>query len=326
MQQMRHAATVYDIAEEARTSVSTVSRVLNGSHLVTDEVSDRVRSAAERLSYTPRRIRRPRKRAILHIVVFLPYSERPQTHLFYDAATLFTGIRSGFGDVRHHLIVSLNDTLETVLAKKLGDIDGCIFAFCTPSADVRQTLIEREIPTVLINRRDEHLSWVSNDVAHGMASLVDEIHTKRPGSPVAYLSVADVGPVGRERSDMFAAVCGGDSRVECFPTVAAIHSDRIHQLYREGVRVFACVNDYVAVAVLERLHLLGLTVPGDVAIVGYDNAPVLQLVTPRMTTVDLSVRDLGARASGLLCERILERTDGHESVLVAGSLIRGDTL
>jgi len=321
-------ATIYDIAREANTSASTVSRVLNGSARVGMDVKNRVKAAARRLHYEPRRVRRPRSRAILHVIVFLPHAPRPQAHLFYDAATLFTGIADGFGDIRHHLIVSPSDATDAITAKKLGDIDGCIFAFCTPSSDLRGHLTEKDLPTVLVNRTDRDLSYVCNDARAGIRKLLEEIRRRRPADRIAFVTVDDAGPVAESRRLSFAEMTrtdGGHS-LRSFSTVTAIRTSDVESMYRGGVRVFMCVNDYVAFAVIDRLGRLGLRVPEDAGVTGYDNAPVLQLASRPVTTVDLSVGELGAQASRLLGARILDRSPGRESLLVASDLIAGESL
>jgi len=329
---MSRAATIYDIAREAETSTSTVSRVLNGSALVGDSVAARVRDAADRLDYQSRRIRRPRARAVLRVIVFLPHTARPQTHLFYDAATLFTGIQHGFGDIRHHLIVSLSDSTDAMSAKKLGDIDGCIFAFCAPSDDMREQLRSRGIPAVLVNRTDSEMSFVCNDAAAGIQRLSREIAAARPKSGVAFISVSDAGPVADYRVNAFHRVkdslrgAGTSRSVRRFDTVTEITGSALGDMYSGGVRVFMCLNDYVAITVLDRLRQLGLSVPGEVAVTGYDNSPVRQLISTEITTVDLSVADLGGAAAALLGKQILDRSEGREALFVEGRFIRGQSL
>ncbi len=117
--------TVYDIAEELGISVSTVSRVLNNSTLVTGEKRKLILETAERLGYRKRSVKRPRQRVVLNILVFLPFHEERRLHLFYDAAELFLGIREGFEESRVNLITEINRThIPLFDNKKLGDIDG----------------------------------------------------------------------------------------------------------------------------------------------------------------------------------------------------------
>ena len=325
---MAKRVTIYDIAREAGTSTSTVSRVLNRSTLINGETSLNVLSVADRLGYSPRRTRRHASRAILHVVVFLPHAERPQSHLFYDAAALFSGIQAGFGTIRTHLIVSLNDSIDPLVAKKLGDIDGCIFAFASPTPGLRSVLSERRIPTVLINRTDEQFSYVANDATTGMRELLVAVQRLRPDDRICFISVEDARPVADCR--VRAVRSPGDGRggpdVRWFPTVTEITPRAIADLYGDGFRVFMCVNDYVAAAVYDRLTQLGIRVPDDVGITGYDAAPVRGLFSRAIATVDLSVAELGRQAADLLSGMIMERVTDRIERNIVGSLLPGETL
>ena len=326
---MGRRVTIYDIAKEAGTSTSTVSRVLNGSSLVTLETSAAVRSAASRLGYAARRIRRHATRTVLHVVVFIPNARDPVSHLFYDAAVLFNGIRNGFGDVRAHLIVSINGSTESLNAKTLGDIDGCLFAFASPPPAVRNMLEERSIPTVVINRVDGRFSSVVNDAGSGMRALLVEVAKRRPSDQVCFLSARDAGPVAEYRASAIQEAGRTMRRmpgVRWFPTVVDITPDVVDALCSDGYRTFMCVNDFVAAAVYERLLQLGLRVPEDVGITGYDAAPVRGLLSRTLTTVDLCVPRLGQEASRLLVPMIMERQPEVTERVVTGGLVRGDTL
>jgi len=320
--------TIYDIAREAGTSTSTVSRVLNRSALVNGETSRHILAVATRLGYAPRRIRRHASRAILHIVVFLPHAERPQSHLFYDAAALFSGIQAGFGSTRAHLIVSLNDSIDPLIAKKLGDIDGCIFAFASPSSELRAVLSERRTPTVLVNRMDAQFSCVTNDAAAGMSALLSAVHLRRPDDRICFISVEDARPVADYRVDAIESSDTGPVApvVRWFPTVTRITPGAVASLYEDGFRVFMCVNDFVAAAVYDRLTQLGIRVPADVGVTGYDAAPVRELFSRPMATVDLSVAELGRQAADLLRGLIVERDGARIERSIVGPVLAGETL
>ncbi|MFW6293518.1 MAG: LacI family DNA-binding transcriptional regulator, partial [Spirochaetota bacterium] len=284
--------TVYDIAEAAGTSVSTVSRVLNGSALIADATRRAVLEAADRLGYTQRRVRRPAGRSVLNIVVFLPRAAEPQAHLFYDAAALFAGIESGLGDVRAHTIAAPNGSTSPFEGKKLGDIDGCIFAFCDPSPAARATLTEREVPTVVINRLDDEFACVVNDYTSGMAALAHAVATKRPG-PAAWLTVETANPVARYRWEALLAqeslAIGPGDRFE-FASISRMDAQAVEAILEADYQTLLCANDLVAVAVYERLLHLGVRVPREIGLTGYDAAPVLGLVSQPITTVDLAGR------------------------------------
>lgn len=320
--------TVYDVARHAGTSASTVSRVLNGSALIAGETREAVLSAARMLGYVARSVRRP-GRTVLNIVVFLPQSAEPHAHLFYDAAALFTGVQSGLGEQRAHTITALNGSTSPFQGKKLGDIDGCIFAFCDPQEGVRTMLAQREIPAVVINRADGELASVLNDYEAGMRALATEIARRRPGERVAYLSVRTAEPVARYRWEALRgqptlSLTDGD-RFE-FASVGELTRGAVREVVDAGYRVLVCANDLVAIAAYERLLQQGLRVPEDVGLTGYDAAPARDLVSVPITTVELGVCELGREAARLLVEAMLSRTTPRGRITFAGELHTGATL
>ena len=321
--------TVYDIAREAGTSTSTVSRVLNGSALIAAGTKSAVIEAAARLGYTRRTVRRPSGRSVLNIVVFLPRAAEPHAHLFYDAAALFAGIQDGLGEERAHTIAALNGNRSPFEGKKLGDIDGCVFAFSSPPPEIRELVAERGISTVLINRVDDELACVANDAAAGMRAIAGEVASRRPGAKPVFVSVATANPVARSRWEALRAQdalpVGGGDRVEV-ESVATVTPAVVGRLLETGYETFVCANDLVAIAVYDRLRELGVSVPREVGLTGYDAAPVRGLVRRSITTVDLAVERMGREAAARLVDSILAREQPRGCDLIPGDLVRGETL
>ena len=78
----------------------------------------------------------------------------------------------------------------------------------------------------------------------------------------------------------------------------------------ERPRAIFAVNDYVAIGALHALHNEGLSVPGDVAVMGFDDIPVASLAYPSLTTVSQPQAELGRRAAECLMSRIKGEQDG----------------
>jgi LacI family transcriptional regulator len=321
--------TVYDIAEKAETSVSTVSRVLNGSTLIPEATRRSVLEAADELGYETRKTRRPAGRAVLNIVVFLPNTGSPESHLFYDVAELFDGVYAGLGETKAHIIAALNGSSSPFDGKKLGDIDGCIFAFGEPDQATLEVLASRSIPFVLVNRTDERFACVANDAVAGFAGLGRRLEKRAPGSSPAFVTYGPTRPVMALRSRAVAACAV--ATLENAPHRRVAGPDELTTAEVEGILAaghdaLVCVNDLLAVAVYERLLHLGVRVPEDVRLSGYDAAPVRRLITPELTTVDLAGREQGRIAAEILAAAILERTQPTGQELVAGGIVEGETL
>lgn len=193
--------TVYDVARELGISASTVSRVLNNSILIGEEKRALILETAQRMGYEKRSIRRHKNRAILNIKLFLPTHKYVSTHLFYNAADLIKGLYEGFEDVRVNIITNLvgydTDLFKT---KKLGDIDGCVFAFSEPDEEVYQSIEERGIPIVELNRISSSRNYISCDNTAGMQRLMEEIRAKR-SAPIRpfYFGFSQIPPIQEQR-------------------------------------------------------------------------------------------------------------------------------
>ncbi|MFP4113552.1 MAG: LacI family DNA-binding transcriptional regulator [Spirochaetota bacterium] len=321
--------TVYDVAEAAGTSVSTVSRVLNGSALIAEGTRRAVLETAERLGYEQRRVRRQAARSVLNIVVFLPLAAEPHAHLFYDAAALFAGIQDGLGEIRAHTIAALSGSTSPFEGKKLGDVDGCIFAFASPDARLREILGARGVPAVVINRLDEEYACVVNDHVAGMRAIAREIVARRADPRPVFVSVDTARPVAdyrwsalREQRTL--PIGAGDARR--YATIAEITPAEVSRTLDAGYDTFVCANDLVAIAVFERLVSLGVAVPERVGITGYDAAPVRGLISRPIASVDLAVARLGREAADRLVHAILARSFPSGRVMIPGAVIGGESL
>lgn len=205
---MAKRVTLEDIAAATGLSTSTVSRVLSGSILISDEKTALILKTADDLGYLRRIIKRHGGRAIMNVLLFLPMRRDTYSHLFYDAADLITGIRSGFGKTRVNIVIRLDDDQVLHEHKKSGDIDGCIFAFCEPSELMSEQLLETGVRTVLINRTAQGMSSIVSDAAKGMGILAEKIREKRgAGVTVRFLGFNLIPTVSKDRRDGLLKAC-----------------------------------------------------------------------------------------------------------------------
>jgi len=330
--------TVYDVARELGISASTVSRVLNHSILIGEEKRALILETARRLGYEKRAIRRHRNRAILNIKLFLPTHQYVSSHLFYNAADLIQGLYEGFEDVRVNIIIRLigydTDLFKT---KKLGDIDGCVFAFSEPDEGVYERMEERGIPVVELNRISSSRNYVSCDNAAGMRMLMKEIQAKRslPIRPF-YLGFSQIPPIQEQRLRGFLEALSDlpeekQQSLEPAPyytlaTLGEITPDLLHRLKKEGYNSILCFNDVVAVYFYQCALSQGYRIPEDFSLTGFDNSPVLDLLNRRIDTINLSVFQLAKEAGIWLRKRIMYREEGTIQRLIEGEYIPGETI
>ena len=80
----------------------------------------------------------------------------------------------------------------------------------------------------------------------------------------------------------------------------------VERLFQNGAAPTAlfCINDIAAVGAIRQLQTRGLRVPEDVSVVGFDNIPLTEMITPTLTTIDQSTYDLGFMSADLLFKNI----------------------
>ena len=303
------AITIKDVAREARVSVATVSRALNGHENVAEPVRQLVLEVAARLRYTPHAAARSlSSRRTNTVGVVLPdlYGE------FFSE--LMRGIDNVARNRRQHLLVSSyhgdQEQQGAALRAMRGRVDGLLVL--SPYAESPGFLTDnlpQSLPTVLINTYlpgQDHPVLSIDDHAGAMAMtrhLLDAGHRR-----IAFISGPDLNFDARERlrgyQDALATVADAAA-----PWVVPGNFDEASgyaagEAFAAGERpdaVFAA-NDMTALGCLFALRKAGLRVPEDIAVAGFDDVPMARYVNPALTTMRVDIASLGARALHLLLQ------------------------
>ena len=329
----RRRPTVRDIADQLDLSTSTVSRALNGSRLASEATRELILETADALGYEKRATRRHGKRRILIVALFLPHSQVPYRHLFYDPAELIAGIEAGFAEVRVHVVTSIDEQHPEIFGhKKLGDIDGVVFGFTTPKRHVARQLEAQGTPSVLLNRVSNRLNYVSCDNQAGMRALLGRALECREALRPCHISYSPAQPVARYREDAFLEACkyhdiaAGKEDVFRVQSLEEIDRSLIRTIRERGYNAVICFNDFVAVYFYQIALANQIKIPEEMSLSGYDNSPVRELTPQKIDTVDLSPFDLGREAALWLKDVIINRESGGIQKMIIGEFIPGETL
>ncbi len=331
--------TLQDIADECNVSLSTVSRALNNSVLVSDEIRESVLATAARLGYQKRTIRKHSTRAILNIMLFLPDSQSPYINLFYDISGFVKGVYAGFGKVKANIIVRLNHINEdTFQSKKLGDIDGCIFAFTMPKQHIGQDFLDRKIPVFLVNRYHEYFDSVIYNTEHEMQVLVEQVikkRTARGAEPIklCYVGFTSVAYINRERREAIEVACkhfdipfNVEADVFEFEALQDIPTNFLLDLKASGYNTVIGFNDVVALYLYQIGMKTGISFPEDFSLTGHDASPALDLIGQRIDSMDFNFFQLGQEAARGLKKRIIGRSKQLYQIKLDGLYIEGDSI
>ena len=131
------------------------------------------------------------------------------------------------------------------------------------------------------------------------------------------------------RRDGFLARLPGAGKIvwEAFtePDETITHEIRL-MLSRRDMSIVVCSNDLIAIGVLKVLRQLGRRVPDDLSVVGFDDVPWAEIVTPALTTVRQPYTGLGAGAVDLLIKRIANPNRRYRRLKLAMSIVERESV
>jgi len=324
--------TIKEIAQMAGVSPSTVSRVLSGSSRISADTTERVRDIMRRMHYRPNQLARSlvsRK----HTIVAVALPSAAQTSLsdpfFYD---VLRGISVGAAREGYHVLLSTGGTLgseDDGVAELMhgGIVGGVILLTSKVEDETVESLLFHRFPFVVLGHpvRDAQIHWVDNDnVAAGR--VVTDYLLSRGCKRVAF---AGLDPHYRMTVDRCAGYRLAQKAAGCPSLPSAfllevpygdtrVEPSRFRFAFAGPDRPDAvvCVNDLLALEVMRELASLGLRVPEDVSVIGFNNIQAGRFSTPPLTTVEIDAERLGQAAFGLLL-RALNQPDAeaaHELV------------
>ena len=324
--------TIIDIAEALNISTATVSRALNHSRLISPELTEKICKTADKMGYVKRNIRRPHSRSILNIKLILPRHTEPERALFFDLTSLISGIQTGFKKCEINLLCDTNsEDFQLYPHKKGGDINGFIFAFHQPTSSNLKELKKHAAPFVILNRDIPEFPCIATENALGMEHIIRHLVNKRADLKPAFVSIDHLGQIHEKRLNGMIAACKKhgiafrpNKDLFIFPNIHAINSTKVKSLCKP-YNALVCVNDIVGTVVLSELDRLGITVPKQMAVTGFDNSPVRQLSRPLLTTVSLPIAKLAEAAAARLEAQIVDFITTDNVLKVPGELIVGES-
>ena len=332
----RTSVTIKDVAREARVSVATVSRALNGHENVAESVRQQVLATADRLRYQPHAAARSlSSRRTQTIGVVLPdlYGE------FFSE--LIRGIDQVARARRQHLLVSsyhgLPEEQGEALRAMRGRVDGLLVL--SPYTDRPGFLVDNlpsSLPVVLINTDVQDASYPALTIDNYGAAVAMVEHLAQAGHRrIAFIGGPEGNFDARERlrgyRDAMARFVP-DAKPQEFPGDFSESSGyeagkRIAQSAEKPQAVFAA-NDMMALGCLYAFNEAGVRVPHDVALAGFDDIPLARFVHPTLTTMRVSIAELGGQAMSRLLEAI--ESDGARvapsAVLTPALIVRASSV
>ncbi|MDO4940508.1 MAG: LacI family DNA-binding transcriptional regulator [Erysipelotrichaceae bacterium] len=334
------AATIKDVAKLAGVSHSTVSRVLNDKGVISDETKQRIYSAMEELKYVPNDFARNFANGNpLTIALVIDVDNVNDYSNSFFSNTVF-GIETAAHNSNYSLMV-LNgsasiDGAEEVKRLAMGKrINGIIFPESIVNVELLKSLDEQNFPYVILGRSkdiDCGADWVDINNTQAGAAAVKHL-LERGYKKIAFMSDGKDKVFNQDRIEGYRKelknkgitiednlIVEGKASVESGMELTkkllkgSNHPDAI-----------ICSNDRMVVGVLRTAKAEGITIPDKLGIVCCDNTPVMELLQPSITCINVDTYELGIQAADKLINSIENTMTSVHQTMLSTSIISRDS-
>jgi len=313
---MRRTTSIQDIARAAGVSHSTVSRALRNNPLISADVRAQIQRLALEMGYTPNAIAQSLQRQRTNTIGLVVTS---------IADPFLADVVKGVEEVARtanlsvFLSASHNDpdqemaVIETLHRRR---VDGILVAASRISSDHAAQLARIHVPTVLINSQAEaqyeSLHTVGVDDYAGARIAVGHL-LELGHRAIGYIGAGNRPRSNRRRLEAYRdmlAEAGAPARPEWVAIAPAehhLHTDDVLDgqallapLVSAAVTAVFCYNDMFAIGALMACRTLGIDVPHELSVVGFDDIDMAQYLVPPLTTIHQPKASLGRTAMRML--------------------------
>lgn len=331
----KSSPTIYDVATAAQVSISTVSRVLNNREKVNDATRSTVMEAIKKLGFVPKAEARARAlKEFRRIGVLTPFFTAP------SFVQRLRGIASALKSTSHELIIfsvdslsALNSYLETL--PLTGNLDGLIVLSLQFNNHYASQLVGHGLETVLIEYPHQILSSVAiDDVAGGRLAaeyMLQKGHQKLGFAGDTTIPDFGIHPITlrqrgfRERLQD-AGQCLNEENTLVVPYDVESTRLKAREFLTSPHRptgMFAA-TDLQAIGILRAARDLGLRIPQDLAILGFDDLDVAEYAG--MTTISQHLDESGRVAVELLLSRLVDPARSIQHIQLPLTIVERETV
>jgi LacI family transcriptional regulator len=302
--------TIYEVADQAGVSIATVSRVLRGTARVAPDTRQRVESAVADLQFTPSRPARSLAEG-QHAAAGIVFPDLSGPY-YAEVVLGYEEVAAEHG--RSVLILSTHgrEAAAEMVVDLASRVDGMVVLGRTVGDGVLADLAAKGLPLVVLARDAvpgaDSASTENEHSAEALARHLVADHGYRSiaflGDPVSSNDASGRWAGVRRVLDAARLPSGEDVVVPCAfdEEDGRRAADRL--LRRQPPRALVCANDEIALGAVTAAEAIGLHVPDDLAVTGWDDVMAARHSRPGLTTVRQPMRELGAWAARRLQERL----------------------
>jgi DNA-binding LacI/PurR family transcriptional regulator len=326
--------TIQDVAKRAETSIATVSRVMNNSsHKVSRKTRERVLKAVEELDYQPNVLARGLQTKVTQTIgVLIPDISNP----YY--AEIVRGIQeaadiSGHSITLQHTDRSHDRIINDINLLRSKMVDGIIFSGgIIHRHETLSALKELRRRVVVIGRHEVNFPAVRVDNIEGsslaLQHLLDLGHRR-----IGYIGGPPESTTAADRLTGYKSALAQNGleyqtalveQGNLTPDSGHGAAKRLLQAAQKPTAIFAA-NDLMALGAISAARELGLKVPWDLSVVGFDDLPLNPYFEPPLTTVAIPMRGLGQEAMKMLVNLVNDNKINRMKWLDTGLVVRRST-
>lgn len=312
-------ATIRDVAKLAKTSITTVSRVLNNSGYVSQTTRDKVNKAIEELNYKPNELARGLVTDITRSIgLIVPDITSPYF------AEIAKSIETVAGKYNYNIFLcNTNWDIErekrylSELHQKR--VDGVIYAIFRRNKEINELLDKIKVPVVVLEKSECQMNGIKSvDIDNYSAGkLATEFLIKKGNRKIAFVGGESHINVSKEREEGYKEALKdndieyNEDRVIYSPFNLKGGYDAMETLSTRDVDIDAIflATDLMAIGAANYLTQNAVKVPEDVAIVGFDNIELTSIMEPTITTVNLPIKDIAEKAMKKIINMIYKKEE-----------------
>lgn len=320
---------IREVAKRARVSTATVSRTINGSDKVKPTTAARVRKAIEELNFLPNTHARTLVSGRSHILGLIisditnPFF--PDLVKSFEDEAVQRGKEILIGNTDYNA-KRMAGCIRRMVERK---VDGVAIMTSESDPELVADLTRRNIPTVFMDtgKPGPHCANIRVDYGQGIQEAVNHLVTLNH-QRIAFITGPMNLPSAQTRCSVFISslkahgiydptmIEKGNHRIEG----GAVAMKAFLKLPKQPTAVIAS-NDLTAIGALGAIHEMGLKVPEDISLIGFDDIAFAHLTNPPLTTVVLSRRQLASMALAALDALIQGKRDSLANLTIPTHLV-----
>lgn len=328
------SVTIDDVAKHAGVSTATVSRYLNNSPLIAKKSAEKVQRSMEALNYQPSFVARSLANHSTSTIAFIIDSTNTETYGNDYFLRIQYGMEAALAKQGYYLLiisVSNDKTGEHNLRKLVmeGRVEGIILPMALAKKSILAMLREAELPFVVIGKsQNRDYNWIDLDNEMG-GRLATQKLLKSGSKRVAFISSSLEKSFVCERLAGYRAALeqSGLTYEEKLVLLGSLSAEdgamAVQNILSEQLNVdgIVCTDNAVAFGVVRALQEANRSVPQQIQVITFDNTPISELSTPKLSAVDIDVFQLGRQAANILLSSIEDASNSVQNSLIQVSIV-----